>query len=66
MGFLSERLQRRVACESDTELRVFSWLENSSQVRWYQEQPVAVPYQLAGVPAYYYPDAQGGTPPAAW
>jgi len=57
MGFLSETLQRRVACESDTELRVFSWLENSSQVRWYQEQPVAIPYELAGMPAHYYPDA---------
>lgn len=57
MGFLSERLQRRVACESETELRVFSWLESSSQVRWYQEQPIAVPYAFRGESAFYYPDA---------
>ena len=56
-GFSSERLNRSVACESCEERRVFAWLERSAAVRWYQEQPVAVPYIFDGRLGYYYPDA---------
>jgi hypothetical protein len=57
IGFTSERMRRLVACESGAELKVFSWLERSREVRWYQEQPAAVPYTLEGCHGYYYPDA---------
>lgn len=56
-AFSSEKLGRKVACESGMELRVFSWLEHSPEVLWYQEQPIAVPYALGGRDRRYYPDA---------
>lgn len=56
-GFESARLQRQIACESDEERRVFGWLERSSDIRWYQEQPLAIPYSFEGQRGYYYPDA---------
>lgn len=56
-GFESARLQRQIACESDEERRVFGWLERSSEIRWYQEQPLAIPYTFEGQHGYYYPDA---------
>lgn len=56
-GFESARLQRQIACESDEERRVFGWLERSSEIRWYQEQPLAIPYTFDGRRGYYYPDA---------
>ena len=52
----SEKLGRNVACESGTELRVFTWLEHSTDIRWYQEQPIAIPYVRHGRPRRYYPD----------
>jgi hypothetical protein len=52
----SEKLGRNVACESGTELRVFTWLEHSTDIRWYQEQPVSIPYVHHGRPRRYYPD----------
>jgi hypothetical protein len=54
--FTSKRLGRIVACESGTERRVFSWLEKSQEVRWYQEQPARVPYVIDGRRRHYYPD----------
>jgi hypothetical protein len=56
-GFESSRLLRQIACESDEERRVFGWLEKSPDVRWYQEQPLAVPYVFEGRRACYFPDA---------
>lgn len=54
----SEKLRRTVLCESGTELRVFTWLERSPEVRWYQEQPIRIPYYTgAGEARSYYPDA---------
>lgn len=52
----SERLKRQVMCESGTELKVFSWLERSPEVCWYQEQPVAIPYTVEGRKKFYFPD----------
>ena len=52
----SEKLGRNVACESGTELRVFTWLEHSIDIRWYQEQPMSIPYVRRGRPRRYYPD----------
>jgi hypothetical protein len=49
-------LGRDVACESGPEYRVLNWLERSPEVRWYQEQPVAVPYSFGGRNRVYYPD----------
>jgi hypothetical protein len=54
---LSSKLDRPVFCESGAEQRVFSWLEHCPEVRWYQEQPTAVPYSLGGRSGFYYPDA---------
>jgi hypothetical protein len=54
--FPSEKLGRDVACESGLEYRVLNWLEQSPEVRWYQEQPVAVPYSFGGRNRVYYPD----------
>jgi Sigma-70, region 4 len=54
--FPSEKLGRDVACESGPEYRVLNWLERSPEVRWYQEQPLAVPYNFGGRNRVYYPD----------
>ena len=53
----SDKLDRIVACESGMELRVFTWLERSEEVRSYQEQPIAIPYAAGGRDRLYYPDA---------
>ena len=52
----SVKLCRDVACESGSEFRVFSWIERSPQVLWYQEQPTVVPYTLRGHRKPYFPD----------
>jgi len=57
LALRSKKLGRTVACESGMELRVFSWLERSPDVLWYQEQPTVVPYVLDGKSRFYYPDA---------
>ncbi|MDT8872930.1 hypothetical protein RAA17_22070 [Komagataeibacter rhaeticus] len=46
-----------VMCESGMEVKVFTWLERSEEVSWYQEQPVAFPYTMEGQEKLYYPDA---------
>lgn len=56
IGFWSDTQSRRIVCESGAERRVFSWLERSPEVRWYQEQPVAIPCILDGRCCSYYPD----------
>ena len=58
--FRSDKLTRTVACESNLESRVLSWLERSPDILWYQEQPAVVPYVIDGVNCNYFPDA------AAW
>jgi hypothetical protein len=52
----SRKLNRAVVCESGLEYRVYSWIERSPEVRWYQEQPTAVPYRLRGRKKLYFPD----------
>lgn len=49
-------LGRTVLCESVTERRVYMWLEQSSDVRWYQEQPARLRYKFGGRERPYYPD----------
>jgi hypothetical protein len=58
--FRSEKLTRTVACESNLENRILSWLERSPDILWYQEQPTVVPYVIDGMNCTYFPDA------AAW
>lgn len=53
----SDKLGRIVMCESGMEARVFTWLERSEEVFWYQEQPIAFPYTAEGQEKLYYPDA---------
>ncbi|EGG75689.1 DNA-directed RNA polymerase [Gluconacetobacter sp. SXCC-1] len=53
----SDKLGRMVMCESGMEVKVFTWLERSEEVSWYQEQPVAFPYTMEGQEKLYYPDA---------
>ena len=54
--FMSRRLSRTVLCESCTEARVYRWLERSTDVLWYQEQPARVIYEIEGVRKPYFPD----------
>jgi hypothetical protein len=54
--FKSEKLGRHIACESVTEYRVVSWLEDAPEVVWYQEQPAVVAYKLDGRPRRHFPD----------
>ncbi|MEJ0038858.1 MAG: TnsA endonuclease N-terminal domain-containing protein [Gammaproteobacteria bacterium] len=55
--FNSKRLGRIVLCESSTEARVYRWLERSPDVRWYQEQPIELTYEIEGCTRPYFPDA---------
>ncbi|MEH3145230.1 MAG: hypothetical protein PGN34_07740 [Methylobacterium frigidaeris] len=57
LDFRSEKLGRIVECESAMEFAVYTWLERSPEVRWYQEQPVAIPYRAGSQRRLYYPDA---------
>jgi len=57
IGFPSDKLGRRLACESMLEHDVFTLFERSTQVAWYCEQPVAIAYQHDGHEHRYYPDA---------
>lgn len=53
----SNKLGRLVECESAMEFAVYTWLEKSPEVRWYQEQPIAIPYKVEDRQHLYYPDA---------
>jgi hypothetical protein len=57
LSFPSEKLKRMVECESGMEFSVYRWLEKSSEVIDYQEQPLSVPYDDGTIPKTYIPDA---------
>lgn len=57
LSFPSEKLKRMVECESGMELSVYQWLENSSDVIAYQEQPLSISYEDGINSRTYYPDA---------
>lgn len=50
------KLGRDVAYESDTELSVIQLLSFSTQIAYYQEQPLSVGYRYDGQQRTYYPD----------
>lgn len=54
--FLSAKLNREVSFESLKEGRFLALLEGSSEVRAYQEQPVAIPYEREDRRRHYFPD----------
>ena len=54
--FLSVKLRRVVAYESGLEHRFLRLCEASSDVTWYQEQPLVIPYTCAGTRRDYHPD----------
>lgn len=55
-SFRSEKLDREVVFESGLERAALTTLERSSEVAWYQEQPLAIPYVWQGYERRYYPD----------
>lgn len=56
-SFLSEKMCRDVQFESTLEYAFYLQLEHSDRVVAYQEQPLAIPYELDGTVRRYYPDA---------
>lgn len=54
--FYSKKMLREVQFESTLEHRVFWLLEQSDEVVYYQEQPLAIPYLNDETEARYYPD----------
>ncbi len=56
ISFYSQKMQRQVRCDSRLETQVLMRFERSPAVRWYQEQPMAIPYEYQGKPRLYYPD----------
>lgn len=55
-SFFSEKCQRSINYESGEEFQVYQILENSPKIKWYREQPIAIPYQYRGKDYTYYPD----------
>lgn len=55
-SFFSDKCQRNIQYESGEEFQVYQILENSPKIKWYREQPVAIPYQFRGNEYTYYPD----------
>ncbi|BAJ73199.1 DNA-directed RNA polymerase, sigma subunit (sigma70/sigma32) [Microbacterium testaceum StLB037] len=60
-SFHFDKLRREVFYESSLELTALSFLENSTDIAWYQEQPLAIPYTWRGRPHVYYPDVLAAT-----
>ncbi|WP_415124973.1 sigma factor-like helix-turn-helix DNA-binding protein [Microbacterium sp.] len=60
-SFHSQKLDRDVLYESGLELVALTVLENSSEVAWYQEQPLTIPYTWEGRQRVYYPDILAAT-----
>lgn len=54
--FYSRKMLREVQFESTLEHRVLWLLEQSEEVLYYQEQPLAIPYMHDEEQAHYYPD----------
>ncbi|MBY0547383.1 MAG: hypothetical protein K2W95_08835 [Candidatus Obscuribacterales bacterium] len=54
--FYSRKMLREVQFESTLEHRVFWLLEQSDEVLYYQEQPLAIPYVNDETEVRYYPD----------
>lgn len=61
-GYWSRKLGQFIECESNQEARFYYFgLECSDRVRWYQEQPLEIPYDAGGGRmARYYPDVAFG------
>lgn len=57
LSFPSAKLKRMVECESGMEFSVYQWLEKSSDVAAYQEQPLSILYEDGIDSRTYYPDA---------
>lgn len=55
-SFYSDKLGRQVQYESVPELKFLTKLEHHAAVTGYQEQPLSIPYTLAGNPHIYIPD----------
>ena len=55
-SFYSNKLQRQVVYESQTELKFFHLLETLDEIVFYQEQPCFIPYTIDEERHLYYPD----------
>lgn len=60
-SFHSPKLGREVHYESGLELAALTVLENSTDIAWYQEQPLTIPYAWEGRQRLYYPDILAAT-----
>lgn len=60
-SFYSSKLDREVLYESSLEFSAFTVLENSTDIAWYQEQPLIIPYTWEGRQRLYYPDILAAT-----
>ncbi len=60
-SFHSSKLDREVLYESSLELAALTVLENSTEVAWYQEQPLTIRYAWEGRQRVYYPDILAAT-----
>ena len=54
--FYSEKLNRSISYESSIELEFFLILEALDEVKFYQEQPLKIPYSFENKKYLYYPD----------
>ncbi|MBT4836233.1 MAG: hypothetical protein HON94_02685, partial [Methylococcales bacterium] len=55
-SFLSEKMNRTVEYESHLEWDIYNIIEQSDEVKFYQEQPFEIPYFLKNKEYAYYPD----------
>lgn len=55
-SFYSNKLGREVLYESGLERDALAALEASSEIEWYQEQPISITYVWRGRERRYYPD----------
>lgn len=60
-SFRSSKLDREVLYESSLEFAALTVLENSTDIAWYQEQPLTIPYAWEGRQRVYYPDILAAT-----
>jgi len=60
-SFHSPKLDRDVLYESKLEFAALTALENSTDIAWYQEQPITIPYVWEGRQRVYYPDILAAT-----
>jgi hypothetical protein len=58
--FESLKMGRAVEYESELERELLMQLDDHPSVAWFQEQPLALEYELDGTPRIYYPDVLVG------